>query len=228
MAHIDPDQHEVSTMSTATNTSRGRTVALPHQRQRDARPGIIQPPTKYAHLEGDPLHDALIADPEIWDAWRLAAEAGRTKRAVDKWIGNYNKYADGTRKLDDNTIIAPTYFGQTPTWVAGEVRAWLMRTGKMRRDGVYLPNRPAGRTRGITEAAPRPRRATELDEVSPQTLREYRELIDPNGPHKLGAKDARLRLADRLGINERKVIRRLQRGRDLESGRRQLAVEGAG
>jgi hypothetical protein len=212
-------------MSTATNTSRGRTVVLPHQRQRDARPGITQPPTKFAHLEGDELHEALTTDPEIWDAWRFAAEAGRTKRAVDKWVGNYNKYVAGTRPLDDYTITPPTYYGQTPTWVAGEARAWLMRTGKMRRDGVYIPNRPPGRTRGLTEDSPRRRRPTELDKVAPAALKEYRALVDTNGPHKLSAPDARLELAAKLGINERQVIRRLQRARDLENGRRRLLTQ---
>lgn len=202
-------------MTTATKRPK------PHQRQ--AKVKVVQPPAKFAHLKGDALRDALVADQEIWTAERFAAEAGRAKRTIDTWLGNRTKYDAGERAMDDYTAPRPTYVSDVPIWKAGDCRAWMMRTGKMRRDGTFVPHKPAGRPRGVAEANPRPARGSEMDVIAPQVLAAYRELLagDPaNGVEPMRPADARAALAERYKITGRKVIRRLQRGRDLEAGRR--------
>lgn len=188
----------------------------PHQRQ--PLPPLVQPPAALAHLKGDALYRALISDDEIWDAWRVAMESGRKKAAVDKWLGFFHKWEAGERPHDDRTIIKPTYYGDTPTWKAGEIRAWLMRTGKMRRDGTYIPHKPAGRPRGARDIVPRPRRGSELDEVAPQILARYRELLKaaPAPGQSLTPSQCRQKVAQEYELSEKQVIRRMQRGRDLE------------
>jgi len=206
---------------TTTTTKPRKRAGKPHLRQ--PKPTVVQPPTKYAHLTGDALYRALIADTEIWTADRVAAESRRAPRTVDTWLGNRVKFDAGEREMDDYTIIAPTYFSDVPTWVAGEVRAWMMRTGKMRRDGVAIPHKPTGRPRGVTEAQPRPARGSEMDVIAPEVLAAYRALVAGDqaaGVEPMAPKAARAALAERYAISERKVIRRLQRGRDLESARR--------
>lgn len=206
----------------------------PHKWLGEPLPPRVQPPAKFAHLSGDDLHDALIKDGEIWTVPRVALEAGRSKRTVDKWLGYYVKFAAGERPLDDNTIIRPTYVETVATWRAGDVREWMMRTRKMRRNGVFIPYKPAGRPKGRTERARRPKRGSDMNEAAPALLAEYNELVGdcPRADHPRGeqcpkprdgrhvsAKAARAQLARKHQISDRQVIRWLQRGRDLAAGR---------
>lgn len=186
----------------------------PHQWLGEPLPDRVQPPAKFAHLSGDALYQALINDGEIWTVARVALEAGRSKRTVDKWLGNYVKYAAGERRLDDNTIVKPTYQGTVALWRAGAVRAWLMRTRKMTRDGVFIPYKPAGRPKGRAERAQRPKRGSDMNAAAPGLLAEYNELVVT-----MTARQARHVLARKHGISDRQVIRWLQRGRDLAAGR---------
>lgn len=200
----------------------GRRRPLPHQWLGDPLPPLVQPPAKYAHLVGDPdaLHLALITDDEIWTVARIARETGRTKRAVGKWLARYVKYAAGERALDDNTIIKPSYAGTTAYWRSGDVREWLMRTRKMRRDGVFVPYKPAGRPKGRPERAARPKRGSDMNLAAPMLLVQYHRLIDGDTSNEpISAKAARAVLAEKHGLSNRQVIRWLQRGRDLAAGR---------
>lgn len=214
-------------MSTTPTTTGAPSLPVPHQRKPDSRPAVVQPPQKFAHLKGEALYRALTTDPEIWDKARLTAESGRTVRAVAKWIGHYNRYAAGLQELNDNTIIAPTYYANSPTWTAGEARAWLMRTGRMDRTGKYIPHKPPGRTKGIVEAGPRARQPSELDRVSPPLLAEYRAMLAGNDDREAPLKPAEIRraLAKKYNLKESAVIRRLQRARHIESGVRKVAVQ---
>jgi hypothetical protein len=204
-----------------TTTKPRQAKLKPHQRQ--PLPPLVQPPAHMAHLKGEALYRALTTDPEIWDTQRVALESGRQRAGVEKWIGFYHKWVAGERPHDDRTIIKPTYYGGTPTWKAGDIRAWLMRTGKMRRDGTFIPHKPTGRTPGARDIVPRPRRGSELDSVAPQVLALYRHLtehgLNDDGP--LTPVDARAHVASEFKLTERQVIRRMQRARELEAARQQ-------
>lgn len=186
----------------------------------------VQPPAKFAHLKGDALYEALVTDDDLWDLLRIAQEAGRSKHAVDKWLGKLRAVERGQRRPDDYTLIEPVrYFGINPAWHAGQVRAWMMRTGKMERDGRFRRQRE-GRARGLVERAPRPKQRTWLDDKAPKVMAEYQQLLagsDQREP--LTEKAARLELARRHEITERAVIRWLQRARDLAAGIRELPTE---
>jgi hypothetical protein len=165
----------------------------------------------------------LRTDDEWWSKARVAQEAGRSKATIGNWLDNYIKWAEGVRPQDDYTFVAPTYFGREPYWRAGEVRAWLMRTGKMTREGVFVPHKPSGRRRGVTEQRPRPELETsEMQREAPRFLAAYELMMAPieRGGEAMRSPDAIAALARQHGITERKVIRRLQRARDLRAGRK--------
>lgn len=193
----------------------------PHQRFGEALPPRVQPPAKFAHLTGDALKAALCADPERWTKARVALEAGRSVSTVGNWLDNYVKAVDGLHPWDDYTFIKPDYVGDVPTWAAGDVRAWLMRTKKMRRNGVFIPHKPKGRPRGVVERSRRPARGSDMDREAPQVLADYTLMTTPkeNDGQGLTPKAAREALAAKYGCSVRAVIRRCQRGRDLAAGR---------
>lgn len=208
-----------------TAIDEGTDVAVPRQRPHQVYatplPPRVQPPAKYAHLKGDALYQALITDDETWTAERVALESGRAESTVSNWLDNFFKFDRGERPRDDYTFIRPVYVGTVPTWTAGDVRAWLIRTRKMRRDGTFIPHKPKGRPRGIQENAPRPARGSEMAQQAPGVLTTYEELVKPvdDGGKGMPAKAARAVLAERYGVSERAIIRRLQRARDLRAGR---------
>lgn len=207
-------------MTTTIEAPSAEKRGKPHQWLGEPLPPLVQPPAKFAHLSGDALRQALISDNEIWTVSRVALEAGRSTRTVDKWLGNYVKYAAGKRRLDRNTIIKPTYIGTVAAWRAGAVRAWLMRTGKMRQDGTFVPYKPAGRPKGRTERTQRPKRGSDMNLAAPMLLTQYHKLIDGDDQTEpISAKAARAVLAEKHELSDRQVIRWLQRGRDLAAGR---------
>jgi hypothetical protein len=201
-------------------TARSRTRRPRHVQE--ARP-VIQPPEKFAHLQGEALFRALTTDTEEWDSERCAAESGRSRSRFSTLVSNYYAVADGRRPADDKTFIKPfAYRGASPVWRAGDARAWFMQHGMMRRDGVFRPFKPGGRARGAVDVVPRRRRPTEMQNHAPAVLGRYRELVTPGAGATSGAmtpRDARTQLAREFAISERQVIRRLQAARDLEAAR---------
>lgn len=180
-----------------------------------ALPKLAQPPEKYAHLTGDALYRALISDPEPWDTARFAQECQRSIGRVRVWVSKRNAVDQGRRAADDRTPPAPDMFsGRSPLWRAGTLRKWMIKVGLMRRDGVYIAHKPAGRARGATDVIPRQRRDAPMKTAAPTLLEEYKALTDTAGPGRARySSEAHESLAARHGLTVRQVERRLHAAR---------------
>lgn len=197
---------------------------------------VVQPPAQFAHLSGDALHKALTSDPEQWDRHRLAAESGRSIHPVMMWVRHrYSVDAWAKKKAgdpgyqhdeivevleDDRTVPTPDGFhGNLPWWTAGHLRTWMMQVGLMRRDGTFIPHKPAGRRKGTADIGPRPKRPSLTRAQGPLVLAEYRQLRDPAGPHKMTQAQAWAQLAEQHHLSLTQVKKRIEVGRAIENGR---------
>ncbi len=176
----------------------------------------VQPPTKFAHLQGEALTEALLADTEEWDSARFALEAGRAIGRFRTWVSKRHAVDAGVLKTADHrTAPAPTgYYGQTPVWTAGVARAWMMDpdVNMMDERGVFIPSAVGGRMPGSKDIEPRKGPPARTREVGPAMLAEYLTLRAGG----VSAPVAKQAMAERHGLTVRQVTRRLEVGRAMD------------
>ena len=189
-------------------------------------------PVDVSGLDPDAFFEAITKqDRDRWDYPRLAAEAGRSVARVRKWVMNAYAHAEAVRRgeepppADDKTFIPPHGRGAAPCktmeerldktapgqpwWYAGEARKVLNMIGIMRRNGTYVPYKPAGRPRGAGDRAPRQRwTSAPARDNAPTVLAAYRELTGRED-NPLTDRQARAELCRRFGLNRLAVSRRL-------------------
>ena len=202
--------------ATATKPKRQRRPMT----QPPAMAPVVQPPTKFAHLDGEALYEALTTDDEQWDAARAIAESGRSEGRFRAWMNNFYTWkrdveaaiaaGETPPQPDDRTMIAPDgYTGRSPWWTAGRMREWFIKVGIMDRRGVARKHKPSGRRPGVSDSSPRKKRPAVMRSVAAQILARAEGLMAGGAT----LKATKTALAAELGVSERAVSRRLTEGR---------------
>lgn len=198
------------------------------------QPEIVQPPAALAHLAGDEdaLFEALTDPdkyfaatgewPEKWYSARFVAEIDRSTGRFKAWMSNFyavTEHGVDPASIEDRIMVKPDdYDKRSPWWYATTARAWAIAEGLMTRAGVAIPYKPAGRPKGRTDSAPRTRTATM--KAGALEVLAAAEQLTADGATVAEAKKA---LAERYGISERRVARRLTAARAMRAaGIRQI------
>jgi hypothetical protein len=208
----------------ATAPTENRRVTVPRQVSPMSMPydpaapiAVVQPPAHLAHLDGDDLYEALIADrTERWYSARFRAEVGRSEGRFKAWMVNHYKVKKGADAagIDDRIMVEPDgYEVRSPWWYAGTARKWAIEEGLMNRDGRLVPYRPSGRPRGATDSVQRTRTAT-MRAGALEVLAQAEELTAAEG---LSAGEVKARLAERHGLTPKQIARRLETGRSMRA-----------
>lgn len=165
-----------------------------------------------SHLTGDEFFEAIKTDREQWDYDRLAAETGRSKVRLRKWVSNAYTSERTGRAEDDKTFTVPDGFtSRSPWWYAGNARAVLFQIGVMTREGVAIPYKPTGRPSGAKDLAPRRRTHAPMQDIAAGVYQEYVRLTTRKR-NPLSDREARAELAAKYDLNRSQVARRIKTG----------------
>ncbi|WP_431935774.1 hypothetical protein [Micromonospora sp. RP3T] len=183
-------------------------------------------------LKGDALYEAIITDEEHWDYPRLHAETGRSVVRLRVWVTNARNARRSGKAPTDTAFIEPKgdnggVTGGSPFWYAGKAREALIAMGGiMRRDGVAIPPKPVGRTKGAKDKAPRqPWKNAPARDAAAGIYREYVQLTTRKRGT-LTDREARAELCRKYGLSRPQLARRITAGQE-QAGHRKTDVDKA-